>query len=248
MLLKYALIPAVFCTSLVSPILAADPPRDLAKRIAERETESEAVRAQYMYKQQLLIEEFDKRNVRAGDYSEQREVIFSPAGERTEKVTQKAADRLVRLKLTPEDFRDIQEIQPLLLTKERLWLYQTQPRGEETVDGVPCWVLEVKPRQILDGQRLFEGLLWASQADFSVVRSEGRAVPQILSKKEENLFPRFTTIRHQAEGGYWFPRITFADDTLPFRSGPLRLRMKLEFSQYQRFGAESTIRFEAPKP
>jgi hypothetical protein len=248
MLLKYALIPAVFCTSLVSPILASDPPRDLAKRIAERETQSEAVRAQYMYRQQLLIEEFDKRNVRAGDYSEQREVIFSPAGERTEKVTQKATDRLVRLKLTPEDFRDIQEIQPLLLTKERLWLYQTQPRGEETVEGVPCWVLEVKPRQILDGQRLFEGLLWASQADFSVVRSEGRAVPQILSKKDENLFPRFTTIRHQQEGGYWFPRITFADDTLPFRSGPLRLRMKLEFSQYQRFGAESTIRFEAPKP
>ena len=248
MLSPYVLIPALVCTSLVSPIRAADPPRDLAKRIAERESASEAVRAQYLYRQQLLLEEFDQRNVRAGYYSEQREVIFSPSGERTEKLTQPATNRLVRLQLTPEDFRDIQEIQPLLLTKERLWLYQTQPRGEETIDGVPCWVLAVQPRQILDGQRLFEGLLWAAQSDFSVIRTEGRAVPQIITKKEENLFPRFTTIRHPKTGGYWFPQIAFADDTLPFRSGPLRLRMKLTFSNYQRFGADSTIQFEAPKP
>ena len=248
MLAPNSLTPALFFTLLVSPITAADPPRDLAKRIAERESQSEAVRAQYMYKQNLLIEEFDKRNAKSGDYSEQREVIFLPTGERSERVTKTAADHLVRLKLTPEDFRDIREIQPLLLTKDRLWLYQTQPRGEEVIDGVPCWVLEVKPRQLLDGQRLFEGLLWATQSDFSVVRSQGRAVPQLLSKKEENLFPLFTTFRHLYEGGYWFPHITLADDTLPFRSGPLRLRMKLEFSNYQRFGAESTVQFDTKKP
>jgi hypothetical protein len=48
--------------------------------------------------------------------------------------------------------------------------------------------------------------------------------------------------------GDWFPQATFADDTLPFRSGPLRLRMKVTFSNYQRFGADTNIRFEAPQP
>lgn len=248
MLVPNSLAPALFFTFLVSPIIAADPPRDLAKRIAERETQSEAVRAQYLYKQTLLIEEFDKRNTISGNYAEQREVIFLPSGERSERVTKPAVDHLVRLKLTPEDFRDIREIQPLLLTKDRLWLYQTQPRGEEIIDGIPCWVLEVKPRQLLDGQRLFEGLLWATQTDFSVIRSQGRAVPQLLSKKEENLFPLFTTIRHLVEGGYWFPHVTLADDVLPFRSGPLRLRMKVDFSAYQRFGAESFVQFDTNKP
>lgn len=244
MLPKYALI----CTLLVSTINAADPPRDLARRIAERESASEQERAQYLYKQTLAIEEFDKRNAKAGEYTERREVVFLASGERTERITQKAVDRLVRLKLTPEDFRDIQEIQPLLLTRDRLWLYQTEPRGEETVDGIPCWVLAVKPRQLLDGQRLFEGLLWAAQTDFSIIRSHGKAVPQLLSKKEENLFPLFTTIRHRMDSGHWFPRITFADDTLPFRSGPLRIRMKIEFLQYQRFGVESSVQFGAIKP
>ena len=41
------------------------------------------------------------------------------------------------------------------------------------MDGVPCFVEYVRPRQILAGQRFFEGTLWVRQSDFSVVRSEG---------------------------------------------------------------------------
>lgn len=47
--------------------------------------------------------------------------------------------------------------------------------------------------------------------------------------------------------GYWFPAVTHADDVLPFRTGPLRVRMRIEFANYRRFGSESTIRFEGPK-
>jgi hypothetical protein len=115
------------------------------------------------------------------------------------------------------------------------------------MDEVECWLLEVKPRQILQGQRLFEGTFWISKQDYSIIRSEGRAVPQIFSTKHENLFPYFTTIRRQVDGKHWFPVYTYSDDTLPFRTGPLRLKMKVEYSQYKRFGAESTITFETPE-
>lgn len=199
---------------------------------------------QYLYQQKVLIEEIGSRGMKAGEFRETREVIFSPSGERTEKVVGKTSSTLARLALTEEDFRDLREIQPLLLTKERLWLYSTAYRGEETVQGTPCWVLEVKPRQILDGQRLFQGLLWIAQSDFSVVQSEGQAVPEILGTKKENLFPRFRTIRHRIADGFWFPVLTVADDTLPFRNGPLRLRMRVEYLNYQRFGSDTVIRFD----
>jgi hypothetical protein len=186
--------------------------------------------------------------MKSGEFRETREVIFTASGGRQERVAGKPFSSLSRLILTEEDFRDLREIQPLLLTRERLWLYSTSYRGEETVQGIPCWVLEVKPRQILDGQRLFEGLLWIAQEDFSVVQSEGRAVPEILGTKKENLFPRFRTIRHRTPEGYWFPVLTVADDTLPFRNGPLRLRMRIEYLNYKKFGAESVIRFDQPPP
>ncbi|MBI2689046.1 MAG: hypothetical protein HYX27_22310 [Acidobacteria bacterium] len=230
---------------LVSAIAwTAEPPAGLARKAAERETASEAARAKYLYQQKVLIEEMGPKGAKAGEFRETREVIFSDGGERSEKVTGKGISSLVRLILTDEDFRDLREIQPLLLTKDRLWLYTTQYRGEETIQGARCWVLEVKPRQILDGQRLFSGLLWIAQDDFSVVQSEGQAVPEILGTKQENLFPRFRTIRRRMPDGFWFPALTVADDTLPFRNGSLRLRMRVEYAKYQKFGTDTVIRFE----
>lgn len=234
---------AIFLVSSIA--FAADPPPGLARKAAERETAGEAARAQYLYQQKVLIEDFSRRGIKTGEFRETREVIFSPSGERTEQVAGKTLNTLTRLQLTPEDFRDLREIQPLLLTKERLFLYTTTYRGEETILNTPCWVLEVRPRQLLDGQRLFDGLLWIAQADFSIVQSEGRAVPDILGTKKENLFPRFRTLRRRMPDGYWFPVLTVADETLPFRAGPVRMRMRIEYENYRKFGSDTVIRFDA---
>jgi hypothetical protein len=219
-------------------------PADLARRVAEGETAALAARQQYMYRQSVLIEEMpSKGNPRPGVYRELREVIFSPTGERTERLVGKPVDNLVRLKLTEEDFRDIRDVQPFLFTAEQLWLYQTRPRGEEVADGVDCWLLEVKPRQVHQGMRLFEGMFWVDKRDYSVVKTEGVAVPQIFNRKQENLFPRFTTFREKI-GGHWFPVHTHSNDELPFTLGPIRQRMSIKYEQYQRFGAESSVKFE----
>ncbi len=221
-------------------------PAGLPKKVAQRETESEAARANFTYRQSVLIEELDERGARRGDYQETREVIFSPQAERTEQATGKPRKNLVRLGLTEEDFRDIREVQPFLLTSEKLWLYQIRYKGEETIDGIDCHVLDVQPRQLLDGQRLFEGLFWVDKRDFSIIRSFGRAVPQIWSTKGENLFPRFTTVRKKMANGFWFPDQTFADDILPFRGGPIHIRMTIQYAGYKQFQTESNITFSPP--
>jgi hypothetical protein len=230
-------------------VWAGTPPPDLIRRVAERETESEVIRGNYTYRQVVEIEEMGDRGNRVGSFREERDITFTPSGERSDALIGKPTRSLARLQLTEEDFRDIREIQPLLLTKERLFMYQVRNKGEQLLDGVNYYVLQVTPRQILDGQRLFEGFLYVDQNDFSIVRMEGRAVPQMFSTKQENLFPHFTTIREKLDQGVWFPVYTYSDDTLPFRNGPLRLKMKIKYSNYKRFGSETTIRFEdKPKP
>jgi hypothetical protein len=229
--------------SFLLPIRATEPPPSLAKKVAERETETRKARDHYTYRQTMVVEELSPRGAKVGEYREVREVIFSPEGERSERVIGKPLSTLRRLKLTEEDFRDVREVQPFLFDAEQLWFYRTRFRGEETMEGVDCWVLQVQPKQILAGQRLFEGMLWVNKKDLSVVRSEGQAVPQMRSMKEENLFPRFTTIWERVEGGYWFPIHTYADDTLDFRVGPQRIRLVIRYSDYKRFGAESTVKF-----
>lgn len=185
----------------------------------------------------------DARSRQAGEYRETREVVFSPSGERTEQFIGTPLKALKNLIMTDEDFADIRNVQPFVLTEEQLRIYEFQYKGEEAMDGRTCWVLSIRPRQILSGQRLFDGLLWIEQDDFSVIRSEGQAVPQIRTMKQENLFPRFTTLRKPVNG-FWFPAITYADDTLHFRNGPIREKLVIRYNDYKKFGSETTITFD----
>jgi hypothetical protein len=231
----------MLATLLAPQTRAQDPPPNLAKLVAHRETETEIERNEYTYRQGVTIDELDDHGMARGQYRETRDVIFSPRHDRTEQMVGSASNALKNLILTEEDFQDIRNIQPLVLTEDRLWNYETKPRGDETVDEVDCWVLQVRPRQILQGQRFFDGMIWVDKKDYNIVRMEGQAVPQIRTTKTENLFPRFTTIRKPLDGKHWFPVYTYADDTLQFRTGPQRIRLRIAYSNYKRFGAESTL-------
>ena len=231
----------MLATLLAPQARAQDPPPNLAKLVAHRETETEIERNEYTYRQGVTIDELDDHGMARGQYRETRDVIFSPRHDRTEQMVGSASNALKNLILTEEDFQDIRNIQPLVLTEDRLWNYETKPRGDETVDQVDCWVLQVRPRQILQGQRFFDGMIWVDKKDYNIVRMEGQAVPQIRTTKTENLFPRFTTIRKPLDGKHWFPVYTYADDTLQFRTGPQRIRLRIAYSNYKRFGAESTL-------
>src|SRR5579863_3880102 len=228
------------------PVLggAEDPPSNLTRLIAARETETAQAQSNYTYRQIVTLDELSPSGIKQGSYREVRDIIFSPAQERSEQMVGKPSEALTHLKLTDEDFRDLRDVQPFLLTKDQAFLYATQFRGEETMDGVECFVVQIRPRQILEGQRLFDGMLWVSKRDYSVIRSEGQAVPQIHTLKTENLFPHFTTLRQKVEGAYRFPVLTYGDDTLNFRGGGQRVRLTIRYTEYHRFGADSKITFD----
>jgi hypothetical protein len=231
---------------LTAPAQAGEPPPNLAKLVAQRETETETERNEYTYRQSVTIDELDDHGAARGQYREARDVIFSPHHDRSETPLGNPTNTLKNLSLTDEDFADIRNIQPLVLTVDRLWNYDTKFRGEETMEDVDCWVLQVRPRQILQGQRFFDGMIWVDKKDYNIVRMEGQAVPQIRTMKTENLFPRFTTIRKPVDGKHWFPVYTYADDTLHFRTGGQRIRLRIAYSTYKRFGAESTLIVKEP--
>jgi hypothetical protein len=234
---------AVIVASAVLPALpAADPPKDLARLVAHRESETQAERNRFTYRQTVRVEELTERGTRNGEYRETRDIIFSPAKEREDVIVTAPRSTLKNLILTEEDFADIRNIQPFVLVEDLFPIYETKFKGEQPMGGEDCWVLQVKPRQILQGQRLFEGLLWVRKQDYSVVQSEGQAVPQIRTTKSENLFPRFTTIRRKF-GDFWFPTQTIADDTLFFRGGPQRIKLSVRYENYRKFGSDTNITF-----
>ena len=73
-------------------VSAQDAPPDLARRIAHMETETQAARNQYTYRQSVRFMELDTHGAETGEYREERDVIFSPEHERTEQLIGRPAD------------------------------------------------------------------------------------------------------------------------------------------------------------
>lgn len=212
--------------------------------MAEREAAHAEARLNYTYRQTVQVQDFSRRGRPGGLYEEVRDIVFSPEAGRGERFVKGPFNSLKFLKLTDEDFEDIREVQPFLFTADQLWAYETRYRGVDVIEGVGYYLLEVRPRQVFHGLRYFDGMLWIDPDDLSVARSAGKAVPSIVGSESENVFPSFTTIRQKIDGEHWFPVHTHADDLLPFRTGPVRMRMTIKYSDYRRFEVESTVTFE----
>lgn len=230
--------------------LAAEaPPKDLLKQVAAAGTRFEKERERYSFRQTFHFREIDRAGRPAGDYIEVREVDFGPDGERLETFLKGPINRLRRIRMTEEDFRDLREMQPFVITEDSLWLYETRHQGEETVGDRRCHVYRIRPRQVLEGQRLLDGQIWIDQETLQVVQAGGQPLPQHYGTESSNLFARFVTFYEPIDGEFWFPVKTVADDALPFPSGVQRVRYEIVFDRYKRFSADSSVRFgESDEP
>jgi hypothetical protein len=222
--------------------LTTEPPdqpvADVIKRFAEREAEFKRERGNFTYTQTFSIQTIDDdSNMPDGEYRMTSDIIFTPEGKRFEKVTYAPPDTLKRIQLSEQDLDDVRNVQPFVLTSDELPKYDLTYVGRQNVDELSCYVFDVAPKVIEKKQRYFKGRVWVDQKDLQIVLTDGKAVPDIITKNNENVFPRFKTYRENIAEGYWFPTYTKADDYLHFRSGDIHIRMAVRYSNYKRYGS-----------
>ncbi len=236
------ILPAVFA---VGSVLSAqpEPPRGLLRQIAANGSRFQQEFQNYTYTQRFSFSEMGRRGMPVGFYREVREIFFTPEGKRSERFVGRPVENLKRMRLTEEDFRDLREVQPFALNQDNLWMYRLKYKGVEDLAGKSCYVYRLQPKQVLEGQRLLDGLIWVSREEQQLVQVSGKPVPQIYRHGVENLFPTFITIYAPVDGEFWFPVRTEADDFLPFKTGAQAVRYSIVYENYRRFTVESTIEF-----
>jgi hypothetical protein len=224
--------------------------QEVIRQFAEKESEFRRARDNYTYRQVVKVQELSPEGDPGGTYQIESDVIFTPQGTRTEKVVYAPLSTLRKISISPEDERDLKSVQPFVLTTEELPKYNVQYQGRQKVDELSTYVFRVGPKEIKPGERYFEGMVWVDDHDYQIVKTYGKAVPDIRKNGQENLFPRFETYREQIDGKYWFPTWTSADDTLYFSNGPQRIRMLVRYENYKQFKTETTITYgdEADQP
>lgn len=217
---------------------------DIIRRFAQREAEFKTERDNFTYEQTFLIQTLDPAGQPDGEYRLTSDIVFTPSGKRYEKVTYAPPPTLERITLSEQDLDDLRNVQPFVLTTAELPKYNVTYVGREQVDEISAYVFDVAPKTLEKNQRYFQGRIWVDDKDLEIVKTFGKAVPDIVKGNSENKFPRFETYRENIEGHYWFPTYTRADDILHFRSGEVHIRMTVRYTNYKRFGV--TIRIGTP--
>jgi len=215
------------------------PVEQIIEKFAAHESEFRRERENYTYEQTVVVQTVENDGVVDGEYRMTEDITFTPQGRRYEHVTDAPVSTLVRVQLSPQDESDLEHVQPFVLTTEDLSKYDIHYVGREQVDELTAYVFDVGPKKIEKNQRYFQGRIWVDDRDLAIVKTYGKAVPDI-GGRYQNLFPRFETIRENIEGNYWFPTYTHADDVLHFTTGNVRIRMTVRYKNYKRFG--STIK------
>jgi hypothetical protein len=229
---------------------ALDPPSipidQIVQKFAAREAEFKTERDNYTYTQKFLIQTIDSSGQPSGEYEMNSDIVFTPAGKRYEQVTYAPPPTLEQggLTLSQQDFDDLEHLQPFVLTTNELPKYDIKYVDHVRLDELGTYVFEVGPKTIEKNQRYFQGRVWVDDKDFEIVKTDGKAVPDIKKKGQENLFPRFETFRENVAGNYWFPTYTRSDDVLHFSGGDIHMRMTVHYENYKRYGV--TVKIGAP--
>ncbi len=217
---------------------------EIIKRFAAKEKAFKDARDQYTYRQDVKVMTLDG-DTPDGSYQQVFDVTFDDKGRKIKNVVFAPQPTLQRLQMTEEDFDDIENRLPFVLTSDEIGEYDILYVGQQKQDELNTYVFDVAPKQIVGKKRYFQGRIWVDDHDFQIVETYGKTVPDIRKKKgQENLFPKFTTWREQIDGQYWFPTYTRAEDTLKFSMGDIKIREIIKYTNYKRFGSKSRITYE----
>jgi hypothetical protein len=220
------------------------PIEQIIQKFGDRELEFRKERDNYTYTQTFVVQTIDMDGRPDGEYRMTSDILFTPEGKRYEKVISAPPPTLERIQLSQQDMDDLEHVQPFVLTSQELPKYDVKYIGREQLDELSTYVFDVGPKKIEKNQRYFQGRIWVDDKDLNIVKTDGKAVPDIIKKGNENVFPRFETFRENIEGHYWFPTYTRSDDELRFSTGAIHIRMTVRYANYKRFGA--TIKIGTP--
>ena len=249
LLMPAALVGQTNCDEGTGPLNPAQPqgmtPQQIAEKLAAKEEVFREARNNYVYTQDITVQELDGTTV-SGEFRLVQEITYDDKGARMENVTFAPQNSLRQLSLTREDYEDFRNKMAFIMTTSDLPHYNLLYVGQQRQDEIDTYVFDTAPKTIEKGQRYFQGRIWVDNRDFQIVKSCGKTVPETLQTKkkknvEENLSPKFVTYREQIDGQYWFPTYIRADDVLHFRTGDVHMREIIKLTNYKRFGSKTRI-------
>lgn len=216
------------------PAPPALPPAEIIRRFSEKEDTYLAARPHYGYRKTIRIEEFDPQGQLAGQFLQVTETVRGSNGRVFPKVIEHPQSTLRLFPLEPEDVRELEKIPQFPLTTAQLAKYELKYLGEEQVDDIKCYVLQVKPKGLERNQAYFDGIVWVDAKYLELVKSYGKWVTELGDTHIAGMpFTTYETYRENVDGKYWFPNYMRSDDTLHVQEANVPVRLVIKWTDFQ---------------
>lgn len=225
-------------------------PENIIQKFAANEQEFRSAWEKYTYRQDIKIQTLDG-DTPDGEFRLVYDIVFDDKGQKHQDVKFAPASTITRLGMDKNDYDQMENIVPFSLSVSDLPKYNVIYVGQQKEDELDTYVFDVAPKQIVKNEKYFQGRVWVEQRDLQIVMTRGKLVPETRDpkgKKDEALYPDYTTYREQIDGKYWFPTYSRADETLHFSgknlvSPDVHLRATIKFTNYRRFGSDVKIEY-----
>ncbi len=214
---------------------------DIIAKFAAKEADFAQARSNYTYRQTARVMTLDDSGNSTGKWEEVTDIVFTPSGQRVEKVAYAPVSTLTAIQLDPGDMQDLRDVQPFVLTTAEVPKYYIRYLGRDQLDEVSCYAFAVKPKKLESGKRYFEGEVWVDDRDLQIVKSYGRGVGITHGDYQ---YPKFETYREQIDGKNWFPTYTIANTTLHFKENDQRIKMTVKYEDYKQFKSDTKIKYD----
>jgi len=224
-------------------------PQDIIRKSAAKEFIFKQARNNYTYTQDVTVQTLSGNTV-DGEWRRVWDITYDNKGNRVENVTLAPPGTLTRVVLTQEDYDNLRNQPPFLLTTEELLRYDIAYLGVQHVDEIDTYVFDVTPKHAdkSKDQPHFQGRIWVDSLDFEIVKTCGKTMREVHATKGENFYPGFVTYREQIDGQYWFPTYSRADDDLHFTGNDVHIREIIKYTNYKRVGSHTRVIFKDETP
>ena len=168
-----------------------------------------------------------------GTYKRDSFMTFDSAGNRIEKINFAPISTLTEITVTQSDIENLGGLDPFAIEPAHIDKYKFTYLGKEKIDELSLYVFDVAPKVIpkaeKNGLKLFSGRIWVDDQDLLIVKSKGKAIPEM----KDEAFAIIETWRENIDGKYWFPSFSSSDDELVFRNGlAVKVKIRVKYSNY----------------
>jgi hypothetical protein len=183
------------------------PVEQIVAKFAANEDVAKKVYEDYRFQQTIRIEEDG-----GGKFTVAGEVYTRPDGQRYWRVTAPLVSTLKVTKYSLEDAQTMISFPLFFLTSDQITNYNFVYAGQQQLDQLNAYVIQVKPKMLSRTHRLFQGVVFVDDQDLAIVETFGKFVNELPNDDAKLPFSLFEAYRENFQGKYWLPTYVRSDD------------------------------------